>query len=153
VKTIPLTQGKVALVDDEDYEWLSQYRWSYTICGPRGGPYATACINSKKVYMHRVIQGMAAEGLVVDHINRDGLDNRRSNLRCCTVAENNRNMSGWGKTGFKGVKRVRDDAWVAKIQHNKLTRHIGTFRTPEEAAEAYKREAKKLHGEFAADVA
>ena len=152
---IPLTQGQVALIDDEDYELVSRYKWcahwnkhtkSYyaeTNLKKEGGGYAT-------IIMHRIIMN-AKKGKQVDHINHDTLDNRKENLRLCTNSENSQNQ---GKrinntSGFKGVHwHKRDKRWCADIRVNGKRIHLGLFLTPEEAYEAYCKAALELHGEF-----
>src|ERR1043165_2122866 len=88
-REIPLTQGYVALVDDCDYEWLSQWKWCAHVA--KGGRTAYA-FRAKGIAMHRVIMN-APEGMDVDHRDHNGLNNTRANLRICTHAENQRNMN------------------------------------------------------------
>ena len=147
-KTIQLTQGKVALVDDADYEWLNAHKWYYAY------GYAVRAIwwlGNKTVWMHREIIG-TPEGLRTDHINGDGLDNRRVNLRVCTPSENacNRGAPSNNISGFKGVSWDKRYAkWRAAIQVNGRKKHVGYFDTIEEAIRAYDRECINLHGKFA----
>lgn len=101
--------------------------------------------------MHREILKVA-EGMLVDHINRDGLDNRKANLRPATIAQNNRNRGMWSKrksSKYKGVNRTRQGRWSAGIKANGKSRYLGTFADEIEAAKTYDRAAKKYHGEFA----
>lgn len=144
-KTINLSRGKVAVVDDADYEWLNQWEWSYATNG-----YAVRRIpgTTKIVSMHRQIMGEPEE-YFVDHINRDTLDNRRSNLRVATAAESIRNTSSRGGTSiFKGVRRSRT-RWAATIQIDGESHFLGHFLTQREAADAYNRAAQELFGPFA----
>ena len=153
MKEIQLTQGKVALVDDEDFEWLNQWKWgvdkdSYAMReGPRNGEYRTT------LKMHRLIAGLIkGDGMCVDHINGNKLDNRRENLRVCSRSENqhNQRLSKANTSGFKGVhfhKATRK--WMARIKISSKIKYIGTFDTPEAAHEAYCKSAIALHGEFA----
>lgn len=145
-KRIPLTRGKFALVSDEDFDTLSQYNW---LCyrngyacrqGPRQGN------NRTLILMHRVIMD-APDGLNVDHINGDTLDNRRENLRLCTHQENVMNRPGYGGSSkFKGVYHdKRRDRYYA----THAGKHIGSFRCEEDAARAYDDHVKELHGEYA----
>lgn len=149
-KTIPLTQGKHAIVDAEDYEWLSLYKWQYH------SGYATRSVyvpgkNPKTIRMHRVITE-AKKGLQVDHINSNRLDNRRSNLRVCTHAENmhNRGTMPNNKSGFIGVSWVkRERRWWAYISVNGKNKSLRYHNTATQAARARDEAALALHGEFA----
>lgn len=149
MKTIPLTQGKVALVDDEDFDYLSQFKWHLKRSSKKARVvYAVAhepntTRNSTKLRMHRLLLPGAKE---VDHINGDGLDNRRHNLRAATKHQNMRNMQRHrdNESGFKGVSR-HQKRWCARI-HNKF---LGTFPSPIEAARAHDEAASARFGEFA----
>lgn len=153
MKTIELTKGQVAMVDDECYERLSAMTWSAS--PSRGTYYArhTARINQRNVTvrMHRLILN-APENMQVDHINGNGLDNRRCNLRLCTQAENMRNKRkrSKNKSGFKGVcwhRKIKK--WQAAILGNGERRYLGYFVDPADAARAYDKAATELHGAFA----
>ena len=146
-----LTQGQVAIVDDEDFNELAQYRWKYTHRGYAARYYrrdGKVCIT----YMHREIM-MAPQGMEVDHRNGNKLDNRRENLRLCTRAENARNQpkSKKNTSGFKGVfYQDRKLPWRARIRCGDGRRvNLGSFKTPEDAALAYNAAALRFHGEFA----
>jgi len=153
MKQIELTQGQVALVDDEDYEWLSQWLWFFHR-HPVGG-YAERRDGRKLLGMHVAIARRI--GLIgrVDHENRDKLDNRRVNLRLATTSQNgaNRKVQRNNTSGFRGVTLHKQNGWQAKIQIRGKTRHLGYFGNDEEAkrnaARAYNREAVKEFGEFA----
>lgn len=148
-REIPLTHGHVAIIDDEDVAWLTQWSW-HCLDG-----YAVRTINHSKtrkerVRMHRLI-ARAAPDQLVDHINRNGLDNRRANLRCCTQAENSRNVSkGAGRSSsFLGVSWVqRDRVWTATIRRGR-NHFLGYFDREEEAAIAHDIAARSMHGQFA----
>ena len=153
MKKIPLTQGYYALVDDKDFEWLSELKWS--VNRKRHSLYAQhAKMRSGKgkiFYMHRLIMN-APKGKQVDHINGNTLDNTRSNLRICSSSENlcNRKAPRQNTSGFKGVSWFeRDKKWRARIGAKCKQKTIGYFDTKEEAAKAYDLMAKKLHGSFA----
>lgn len=152
MREIPLTQGKVAIVDDEDYEAMAKHKWCL-YDNRRGHQYAvrfTRVPKKRLVRMHRVILGEPEE-LVVDHINGDGLDNRRQNLRVCTRTENIRNSKSQGGAvpQFKGVTRAPNGGFRAMIMANRRSEALGTFNTAEDAARAYDAAAIRLHGDFA----
>jgi AP2 domain len=151
VKEIPLTQGKVALVDDEDFEWLSEFKW-YAQKGS-GETYYAATKGLKIVYMHRLILRLKSTDQCVDHINEDGLDNRRCNLRVCGHSLNlaRRKKFRTGTTSsFKGVSWFkRDHKWKAQIKKDYKNRSLGYYATEKEAARAYDKAAVELFGEFA----
>ena len=149
VRRIPLTRGKFALVDAEDYYQLSKFNWqaltNATIF------YACGKVDGKTIKMHRFIMN-APSHLVVDHIDRNGLNNCKSNLRLCTVAQNSRNSgSNKGSTSrYKGVSWNRNvKKWGAQIRLNYKIHRIGYFENETEAAKAYDKRAVELHGEFA----
>ena len=147
MKQIELTRGYVATVDDADYEWLTSLgSWSARETVD-GRVYAQRAVGRTTEQMHRVIAGHA----LVDHINGDGLDNRRSNLRPATVTQNNRNARRRkdNRSGFKGVTRQASGLWRARITVDGLQIRLGTFDAPEDAARAYDAAAIHHFGEFA----
>ena len=161
MREIPLTKGKVALVDDEDYERLSAHSWHYLKDRKNQTGYATRAIympstgSNRTVYMHREIVG-AQTGEVVDHANHDGLDNRRCNLRKCTPRQNGGKslLCESNKTGFKGVTRRWSKqsgevflAQMPQIDGKRLTPR--RYATAEDAARAYDAAARVAFGEFA----
>jgi len=165
-KTVTLTRGKVALVDSEDYDRvIAQGKWNAS--APRRSGvheywYAWTMIRvsgpgeprkRKNVGMHRFILS-APDGVVVDHANGDGLDNRRANIRLCTRAQNNQNRRKRARatSQFLGVsfhkfsaQMCRANVWAAEIRGD----HLGLFATEEDAARAYDAAARQLYGEFA----
>jgi hypothetical protein len=151
-KLIPLTQGKFAIVDAEDYDFLMQWSWqakSFPV--DKSVFYAKRDNKGKHVYMHRVLI-KASKGEIVDHVNRNPLDNRKCNLRLCTISQNayNRKKVSNNTSGYKGVGLIKgSNKWWAKIKVNKTSIHLGAFNCPIEAAKAYDEAATKHHGEFA----
>lgn len=152
--TIPLTQGLVAMVDDCDYAAVTKFKWHARWHEQTQGFYAQRMTSRKlgkqrSIQMHREILDAPA-GLQVDHINGDTLDNRRSNLRLATNAQNvmNSGVRADNHSGFKGVSRSRS-GWVARVTLSGKTTYLGWFKTPEEAHAAYSASAKVMHGEFA----
>lgn len=150
MKEIKLTKGKVALVDDDNYDWLAQYSWYASFSGHW---YAVTNVRlagkKKKVYMHRMISGAKDPKTEIDHIDGDGLNNTRTNLRQATRSENMRNRSNQrnNTSGWKGVYKG-DKKFRAQIGIHRKSMHLGTFDTPEDAAAAYDRAARELHGVF-----
>ena len=155
--TIPLTQGKYALIDDEDYERISKYKWHYAdYLNGRG--YAKTYNRGSKPYllrMHRFILG-AKGGEKVDHINQNTLDNRKLNLRFVTQSQNMMNMKPrrTNKSGYKGVCRVSNQAyrhkpWLATTWKDGKQVYIGYFASAVEAAKAYNNKVQELHGKYA----
>jgi hypothetical protein len=151
-KTIELSRGEIATVDDEDYEYLSQWKWSFN------GKYAfrNPMTNGKQqpTYMHRII-AKTPEGMVTDHINRDRLDNRKENLRAISQSENclNKSIRSDNKSGFIGVRKNGEKftARVCKKIGSKTKEiYLGTFNTALEAAKAYDEQVVKVHGKLAA---
>jgi hypothetical protein len=150
MKEIPLTKGNVALVDDEDYAELSRYRWHFG-CGYAIRNSPTENQKKKTVRMHTEILGKV-DGLEVDHINGNGLDNRRENLRHATRAQNQHNQTQrvGASSRYKGVywyKTTRK--WSAQIAVNGHGKSIGYYTSERDAALAYNEAARKYFGEYA----
>ena len=148
MREIVLTQGKVALVDDEDFELVSQWKW----CAMRGKHtwYAVrGCADGKSVLMHREIFGAdAGVKCQIDHKDGNGLNNKRENLRIATQSQNNANARNRLNTSspYKGVcwDNARN-AWLARISEN----FLGRFSSEEDAAKAYDKAAIERFGEYA----
>lgn len=157
MKELPLSQGRVALVDDEDFEWLNQWKWSLN---PTGKGYAyrgiyLGMVDGKTklghVAMHRLIMN-APNGLTVDHIDGNGLNNQRHNLRIATYAQNSVNSPKRADSGnpYKGVFRVPNSPrWRVVIGGRGNITRSKPFDTPEEAAREYDRLARERYGDFA----
>ena len=151
MKRIELTQGRVAVVDSEDYEELNKYNWQARVQTYTGLFRAKRRENKKEIDMAREIMN-CPPGLEVDHINGDLLDNRKCNLRICTHGENmrNRRLQRNNTSGYRGVHYFkRDGRYVAYIYLNGRKIHIGSYKTDIDAAMAYNAHARDLHGEFA----
>lgn len=153
MKQIKLSEDKFAQVDDAMFDELNQYKW--TAKKYKNTWYAERKIHVflswKSVYMHRSIINIP-DGMQVDHIDLNGLNNTRNNLRVCTHAENSRNRpaSSNSTSGYKGVSFCKQrNKFEAKISVNGKTIHLGRFATKEEAARAYDEAAKKHFKEFA----
>lgn len=153
-----LAAGRVALVDADDYNLVSAHRWRVRVkVRPEGrnwGPYAVTAVRMgdssrfTTVMMHNLITGWA----LVDHANSNGLDNRRSNLRCATVAQNSQNRHPYpgSSSPFKGVCWNRASGkWQAAIKVDRKSRYLGLFVSEEEAARAYDAAACEAFGEYA----
>jgi hypothetical protein len=153
VKEITLTQGKTTMVDDVDFEILSKFKWAITNKG-----YAKRTIRIdgklKTILLHRVIMGVSEENrhIFVDHIDRDPLNNTKSNLRVCNHMQNQ-----WNKEKMKAASsKYKGVSWDNKYKKWRVTISIdgkgkngGRYETEEAAAKAYNELALKLRGEFA----
>jgi len=151
VRYIPLTQGKFTIVDAEGYDRFSKYKWHCRRSKNKFYAYRTERKTRKTIGMHREIIG-APPGLLVDHIDGNGLNNRKSNLRLCTYSQNtyNRRPNRNSISKYKGVTyHKRNKKWEAKIIFNGKFIYLGGFDDEKEAALAYDRKAGELFGEFA----
>jgi hypothetical protein len=166
-KLIELTKGYWTIVDDEDYGWLSEFKWCVTIS--KTSIYAVRGVRKQEhenrgiqwsisvLYMHcEIMNGSTgyANGIEVDHINVNGLDNRRRNLRQGDHDKNTYNRKKSSNSDihskYKGVyKSETDGRWCARTTHEKKTKFLGTFYFEEDAATAYDRRAKEVFGEYA----
>lgn len=153
MKNIPLTQGMFSKVDDADYKSLSKYKWHYSKDKSHG--YAVRGQGQKTIYMHRELM-LPGLGMVVDHVNNDGLDNTRSNLRVCTSSQNNANRVPTAKSGFKGVYEWINKGityWrvdmFQKVKGKNKRVYCKYHKNPIDAAIDYNRKAVELYGSFA----
>jgi len=151
-----MAQPKYAKVDPADYKRLREYEWiakkgrnsfytvRYTAKNKAG--------NAGRIYMHKEIIKVPQQ-MVVDHVNHDGMDNRRANLRAATRAQNIRNRKKFCNSSgskYKGAyENKKQKRWIARIMFEKKSIYLGCFRNEIDAAKAYDRAAMKYHGEFA----
>ena len=158
-KLIPLTKGQFAIVDDEDFEWLSHWKWqahSYPNNRRKFAARRSTSIGSQidgtrkgiNLFMHRMILS-PPPGFYIDHKNNNPLDNRRENLRICTCEQNAINWDRPQRILPRGVYQDRRGFRATIRFANGTRRSLGTFSTPADAAKAYNAAAKAYHGEFA----
>src|SRR6266436_3752554 len=150
MKYILLTQNRKTLIDDEDFEWLNQYKWSVN---SSNYPSRYGYINGKRVFItiHRFIMNPPVR-MQVDHINGNRFDNRKENLRICTRSQNCTNRKSWKPniSGYRGVtfhKTTKKWRATIKIKQQKIT--LGLFFNKEQAALAYNQAAIAYFGEYA----
>lgn len=156
MKKIPLTRGLFALVDDGDYDWLAQWKWYSAECR-NGVTYARRHISDesgmrRELSMHREIMGLSGKSPFVDHRNRNGLDNRKSNLRICSRSQNRINAAPTlgGTSKYKGVSHHGQmDKWSARLVVNGKNLYLGVYTSQREAAIAYDLSAISYYGDFA----
>lgn len=157
MKEIVLTHGRVALVDDEDFDTLNQWKWCLKAVN---NPYAVRLKHlgmdgakqlTTQLRMHRIVMS-CPKGMDVDHINGDTLDNRKENLRICTHRQNcqNTKIRTGASSKYKGVMwDKRSDKWLARIVINGKQKRLGLFNCEIAAACMYNASAKKYFGEYA----
>lgn len=141
MKKIELTQGKYALVDNEDYDSLNRHKWSLRL-----GQYAGRYENNQHIYMHRVVNS-TPDNLLTDHINGDTLDNRKENLRSVNKSQNgiNRGKQKNNTSGYKGVNFHRGK-WVAELVVKRQKHYLGRFSELRDAVRARQEAEVKYHG-------
>jgi len=160
-RRIPLTQGKYAIVDPDDFDRLNNYKWH--ISRGKNTFYAVRTTRLQKqkkrvvIKMHRQILKVP-DDIFVDHINHNGLDNRKANLRPATCTQNNRNrrklqsrpQQGRSRSKYKGLTWYKHEKrWAVRIMVDRQSKFIGYFRNEIDAAKTYDKAAKKYYGEFA----
>ena len=150
---IPLSSGDTTIIDAEDAPLVAPYQWR--IHYNRTIPYVTTSprVNGKRIWlqMHRMVMG-AKQGQIVDHIDRDTFNNRKSNLRIVTPQQNalNKGLYASNTSGFKGVTRASSGGkWRASIRKDYRKYHLGHFVEKEDAARAYDAAAREMYGEYA----
>ena len=153
MKEIQLTQEKFALVDDEDFEWLNQWKWYASKIGNTYYARKNSLIDENgkqiKIYMHREIMN-TPKGILTDHKDRNGLNNQKHNIRLCTYSQNGANRKSWGVSKYLGVCwDKQNNKWVVRIETDNKSTYLGHFKIEKDAAMAYNEAAKKQHGEFA----
>ncbi len=163
MKEIPLTLGYFAIVDDEDFDWLNQ--WGWYVNKHRNGvfyahrQYRNPAIKNKKghakqvyIAMHRIIMSVTKK-VDIDHINHNGLDNRKANLRICTHSQNLQNQRRLKKnksfSKYKGVRRTGQGKWKVEICYENTHIYLGCFACEVAAAKTYDKVASIIFGEFA----
>lgn len=150
MKKIPLSQGKFALVDDDDFERVSKWKWSY-FKAQDGCERAVRNNGKTSVYLHRFLVE-PPKGYEVDHIDHDGLNNQKSNLRIATRSQNaaNRRLQSNNTSGYIGVSKLKGkQKWLSYAKKNGKSFNLGCYDTPEEAARVRDKKIKELHAEFA----
>jgi hypothetical protein len=152
MKKITLSSGDIVLIDKEDFKEISKYNWYVAKRGKI--KYAEKTTKGKHIMLHRLIMNPSTKE-DIDHINGNGLDNRKENLRICNKIENgcNRGKNKNNTSGYKGVffrsDCFRNYSWVARLYYKRKLYILGSYKTAMEAARAYDKGAKKYHGKFA----
>jgi hypothetical protein len=157
MKKIPLSQGKFTLVDDADFEWLSQWKWhakrdTNTFYAVRNTEYLidNGIKKRRVVQMHRQILGLTDPKIYGEHWDGDGLNNQRSNLRPATNSENQKNKKPRGTSKYLGVSWSKSSRkWISHIAINGKAKHLGLFTDEIQAALKYNEYARIHHGDFA----
>ncbi len=149
---VPLSQGYEAVIDTADAPLVGNFNWTAKISHRTVYAHRKTQLNGvQRVFLlHRVLAGEPS-GMQVDHIDNDGLNNRRENLRIVTHQQNTQNSRARvnNSSGFKGVSLDKKSRkWLAQIQSDKKKRNLGLFETPEDAHAAYVSASRELHGLF-----
>jgi hypothetical protein len=134
----------LCLYDSEDHELISRFTWSINTHG-----YAVTRKDGRSILMHRLLLNVNDPHVHCDHVNHNGLDNRRVNIRACTPSQNQHNRKKQNSsTGSKGVTRF-EGKYFAQIRCNNVYHYLGLYRSEKTAARVYDQAARRLHGEFA----
>ena len=153
MKTIHLTQGQITFVDDEDYDYLNQWKWYAKRCNNLYYAGRNVVLKNEKhtsILMHKVILPTSNGKIQVDHIDRNGLNNQKYNLRKATNTQNAINSIHWNSSKYRGVHfNKRINKYQVHISVNGRKKSLGTFIDPIIAAKKYDKYALKYHGEFA----
>lgn len=163
MKTIKLSQNKIALIDDEDFDRMNQYKWhAYEKKNCKGSWYAMGNVKNHEgkwttIMFHRFLMNIIDPKIEIDHADGNGLNNQKSNLRAVDHQHNsqNRRLGKNNTSGFKGVffdKRCKNRPWRAVVTVNGKRLHLGNFSTPEDAYEVYKAKAKESFGIFYREI-
>ena len=153
MKEIKLTQGKVALINNEDFEFINQFKWY--IYDNYGRNFYAICSThkpDKTIFMHRLIMNVSDFKIQIDHKDRNGLNNQRFNLRTCTSSQNamNRKKIKNCSSKFKGVHwNKQKKKWRSVVEIDNKKKHLGYFDNEIEAAKTYNKAATKYFREFA----
>jgi hypothetical protein len=151
VAYVPLTRGYEAIIDAADVPLVEGLNWHAAVQAHAVYAYTSERSGKKQrsIYMHRLIMG-APKGILVDHLNSNGLYNNRNNLRLANAKQNcqNRRISVSSTSGFKGVDFRSNGKWRSRIELNGNRIFLGYFNSPEEAHAAYCAASEKYHGEF-----
>lgn len=154
MKEIKLPKDKIALIDDEDFEYLSQFKWYAHAHRRTFYARANVCISKgkrKSIKMHRIVMGLSDPRIKLDHVDHNGLNNQKCNLRTCTTQENSMNkLSALDSSSiYKGVTWHKfQKKWSARITKDGKCEHLGYFQDEADAAAAYNSRAVALFGEF-----
>lgn len=149
---IMLPGGVFAVIDDCDEHWLSRFKWVVMQPERSHTAYAATLIGNQVVYMHRLVVGTCGKGMQVDHIDHDGLNNQRANLRTCHYMQNSHNsrkIAPKGASRFKGVRAQASGRWRAEVRRGGRRISIGTHATELEAAKAFDAKVTELDGPYA----
>ena len=145
MKHIPLTQGLFAIVDDSDYDWLNTMKWCAVTDPCTSYAIRTVKRNGIQTRMHRLILN-CPKNLVVDHINHNGLDNRRANIRICTRRENSSNLKNHGRSQYIGVTwHPQTSKWRATIKEGNRLISLGLHFTEIDASHAYQQALREIN--------